>query len=101
MADSPAGKYAPLTELLMERGRRGEATVELDFDAVADAVGGLPESARRLRQWWANNSHGQALAWRAAGFHVDAVYFDRQRVRFARGEVGGTRHDRAAARGAR
>jgi len=90
----PTTKYAPLTGLLLDHARRGEDTVELDFAVIANAVGGLPESATRLRQWWANNSHGQALAWREAGFHVDTVNLDRRRVRFARGERGGSYHDR-------
>ena len=86
-------KYSPLTDRLLIAARKGQTTLEMDFAAIADLVGGLPASAYRLRQWWANNSHGQALAWRAAGFHVDVVYFDRQRVRFAAGERGGTYHD--------
>lgn len=56
-------------------------------------VSGLPESASTSRQWWANSSHSQALAWRAAGYHVEQVYLDRARVRFELGERGGTWHD--------
>jgi hypothetical protein len=72
---------------------QGRSDVELDFDEIRDLVGGLPASATTSRQWWANSSHTQALAWRAAGFHVEQVYLDRERVRFELGPRGGTLHD--------
>ncbi len=87
------GKYEPLAQALHEAAGRGQQTLELEFDAIAALVGGLPPSAAQ-RQWWANSSHSQALAWRSAGFHVEQVHLDRRRVRFARGERGGTYHDR-------
>lgn len=87
------GKYEPLTLALRAAAARGQDTVDLGFDQVAELVHGLPASAE-LRQWWANNSQSQGLAWRAAGFHVERVYLDRRRVRFARGERGGSYHDR-------
>ena len=87
------GKYEPLTDVLRSVAGRGQDTVEFDFDEIDQLVGGLPESAG-LRQWWANSSHSQALAWRAAGFHVDQVWLTRRRVRFARGERGGSYYDR-------
>ena len=90
------GKYEPLTDALRVAAGRGQDIVELGFDQVSDLVGGLPPSAD-VRQWWANSSHNQALAWRAAGFHVDQVYLDRRRVRFAHGERGGSYHDRGGA----
>lgn len=83
------GKYDPLTTELRGAADRGRVVVELTFDEVAQLVGGLPDSARQLRQWWANSSHVQALAWRAAGFHIEQVYLDRGWVRFVRGERGG------------
>src|SRR4051794_30703944 len=85
-----ARKYDPLSDALAEQTARGVANVEWSFDQIGEMVGGLPASAGELRQWWANDSKSQALAWRAAGWHVDQVYLDRRRVRFARGEVGGT-----------
>jgi hypothetical protein len=68
-------------------------TITLTFAQVARIVEGLPPSAYRLRQWWANDSKVQARAWRSAGWHVDAhgVDFNAGAVRFARGKVGGTR----------
>ncbi|NMM17241.1 MAG: hypothetical protein HHJ14_08945 [Cellulomonas sp.] len=92
MEVSVPDKYEPLTVLLRAAAERGQNTVDLDFDELSAMVGGLPSSADR-RQWWANSSHVQALAWRAAGFHVERVSLDRRRVRFARGERGGSYHD--------
>jgi len=70
-----------------------ERTVTFTFAEVDRIVGGLPPTAYRLRQWWGNDSKVQARAWRSAGWHVDAegVDLNQQRVRFARGKVGGTR----------
>lgn len=85
-------KYESLTAALREAANRGQDTVDMDFDQVAALVDGLPPSATS-RQWWANSSHSQALAWRAAGFHVSMVSLDRRRVRFTAGQVGGSHHD--------
>jgi len=89
------GKYAPLSQALIEAAARGQQTVELGFESIAELVGGLPASAVS-RQWWANANHSQALAWQQAGYRVDQVYLDRKRVRFARTELGGASHGRAA-----
>jgi len=86
-------KYSRLTEVL-QGTPRGQDTVEFGFDEVGELVGGLPPSAG-VRQWWANDSKVQAQAWRAAGFHVEQVYLDRRRVRFACGERGGGHGQRA------
>lgn len=76
-------KYDGLTSKLRAAARRGQRTVELEFDEVGALVGGLPSSAV-YRQWWANSSQVQASAWGAAGFRVDSVSTDHRRVRFAR-----------------
>jgi hypothetical protein len=55
-------KYDPLTEALRAAAARGQDTVEMSLRQVADLVGGLPASSER-RQWWANSSQVQALAW--------------------------------------
>lgn len=88
-----SGKYEPLASHLSALPSE-QTVIELTFAEVDRMVGGLPASARTLRPWWANSSHGQALAWRSAGWHVDKVDFANRRVRFARGRVGGTRADR-------
>jgi hypothetical protein len=93
------GKYQPLTGYLRAAADRAERTVEMSFAEIAALVGGLPASASTSRQWWANSSHSQALAWGAAGYHVEHVYLDSGRVRFELGQRGGRWHDarRAAA----
>ncbi len=88
-------RYDPLTEALRAAAARGQGSVEYGFDEIEGIIDHvLPASAGNTRQWWANNSQVQALAWRAAGFHVEQVYLDRRRVRFARGERGGSYADR-------
>jgi hypothetical protein len=86
-----AGKYQPLTDRLAALAELDHQSVDMDFADIAALVAGLPPSAYRNRQWWANSSLTQAAAWRAADWHVDHVDFERERVRFARGKVGGIR----------
>ncbi len=86
-------KYDPLRDHL-DALPSGDAMHEMTFSHIDAIVGGLPPSARRLRQWWANDSKVEARAWRAAGWHVDAVDLNSERVRFTRGRVGGTRATR-------
>ncbi|WP_322770012.1 hypothetical protein [Frankia sp. Cr1] len=88
------GRYDPLTAYLRAAADRGQATVELGFDQIEEIIGSSLPASSDQRQWWANSSHSQALAWRAAGFQVERVYLDRQRVRFARGTRGGSYADR-------
>lgn len=89
------GKYDPLREHL-EAIPSSTRVVTLRFSEVDALVGGLPPSARRLRQWWANDSKAEAMAWRAAGWHVDSrgIDFNAETVRFARGRVGGSQAKR-------
>ncbi|MDX3188632.1 hypothetical protein PV458_09535 [Streptomyces sp. MN03-5084-2B] len=84
------GKYEPLRQHLAAFASADRTAAELSFSEIAELVDGLPASAYESRPWWANSSHTQAQAWRAAGWHVQHVNFDRQRVRFARGAVNGT-----------
>lgn len=44
----------------------------------------LPDSARNKRAWWSNRSKGalQASAWMEAGYRVEDVDFEEQRVTF-------------------
>lgn len=65
-------------------------TVPLRFADIDRLCGGLPDSARRNRTWWANGSNTQAQAWREAGWHVDKVDLRAETVVFARGQVGGS-----------
>lgn len=82
-------KYDPLQNYLAARPEQIRQ-VTMSFGEVEGLVGGLPASAREYRAWWANDSKVQAQAWRAAGWHVESVRQDAERVVFARGIVGGT-----------
>ena len=79
------GKYSHLEERL----RLGDGPVTLNFEAIAGLVGGLPDSAYRYREWWANPSdpendrHVQARAWLGAGRLVEAVDLQNRWVRFS------------------
>lgn len=73
--------------------------LRLTFEEVDLVVGGMPPSARTQRSWWANNSSGHALVWRAAGWHVQAVDLGAGLVVFARGRVGGGHVERRSVGG--
>ena len=85
------GKYDPLRDYLGSLPNTTQLAT-LRFSEIDAIVGGLPPSARRIRQWWANDSKVEARAWRAAGWHVSigGVDFNAETVTFARGAVGGT-----------
>jgi hypothetical protein len=88
------GKYEPLAHHLRAAAADGQTQVTLSFGSMDRLVGGLPPSARRQRTWWGNSSHGQALAWMAAGWHVSSVDLPGALVVFATGQVGGSYADR-------
>jgi hypothetical protein len=83
-------KYNPLREALEHAG---SDPVEFRFEEIAQLVGGLPPSAYRYREWWANEqtgTHVQARAWRAAGRRVEALDLPGRRVLFgARQQAAG------------
>ena len=88
-------KYDPLREYLSQRPDTA-ADVLMTFAEIEALVGPLPDSARTHRAWWANDSKVEALAWRAAGWHVSSVNQLRERVVFARGTRGGIYQARRA-----
>jgi hypothetical protein len=58
----------------------------MTFAEISRLVGGLPPSAYRYREWWANDHgsrHVQAHAWLEFGRRVEAVDLKRQVVRFS------------------
>lgn len=67
-----------------------QSEVVLTFGRIDGLVGGLPPSARRLRNWWANNSQVQSLSWRRSEWHVHSVDLAGSTVVFVRGQVGGS-----------
>jgi hypothetical protein len=80
------GKYDSLRDYLAGYGAGDEA--RLTFGEVEEFAGPLPLGARRLRQWWANDSTVQARAWRAAGWRVLLVDMGTEQVLFARLPAG-------------
>jgi hypothetical protein len=58
-----AGKYEP--QLLCDSAARGQHTVELDSEHIAELVASLPASVQ-VQQWWTNNSLVPPVAWRSA-----------------------------------
>lgn len=74
-------KYDPLREWL----KTSPGSVEIGFSDLAKLVGGLPPSAYRHREWWANetNGHVQARAWLEAGRRVSTVDLQNQMVVFS------------------
>lgn len=71
-------KYAPLeSRLLAESQTTKELT--LSFAEIEKSINAaLPQSARKYRQWWSNQTdvktRPQSRAWLSAGFHVDTVH---------------------------
>ncbi|MGQ4650341.1 DUF7662 domain-containing protein [Lyngbya aestuarii] len=75
-------KYQPLLEYL--RGSN-QSEVNLTFSEIEALIQDmLPDSARTKRAWWSNRSKGalQASAWMEAGYRVEDVDLDGQRVTF-------------------
>jgi len=80
------GKYASLYEWL--RGQEGER-VSVSFEALDGVLGGLPRSARTHQAWWQGSvdgspQHVQKRAWGSAGFSVEKIDLDAERVVFRR-----------------
>ena len=77
------GKYDRLGEYLSEQS--GDACV-LRFAKVEEVTGdSLPASAREYRPWWGNDrTHVQACGWMNAGWKVERLELQQERVHFAR-----------------
>lgn len=76
-------KYDRLFEHLC---RAGDDPLDMTFDEISALVGGLPATATRQRNWWANDTSGRvahAKAWGNAGREVVAVDLDRRVVSFS------------------
>lgn len=79
-----AGKYDPLHRHLAAAARGGDDCIQLGFDEIDRLTGGLPDSARKYREWWSNSSQPHAWAWREAGWLVAMVNQTAGTVRFER-----------------
>ncbi len=80
-------KYDPL-RIHLANIKNGGAV--LTFKQIENIIGDtLPRSAYYLRQFWENSRsparrHVQAAAWLSAGWEVDKVHFQEQKVTFRR-----------------
>jgi DNA-binding transcriptional regulator YiaG len=75
-------KYQPLLEFLRGSNQREVILTFAEIEALMNNP--LPDSARSKRAWWSNRSKGalQASAWMEAGYRVEDVALDGQRVTF-------------------
>jgi CBS domain-containing protein len=84
---SLGGRYAPLVRYLMDQPSKLEK-LTLSFDEIDKLLGEhqLPESARKYRAWWANDSvsHSHSQQWLEAGWRVANINMADERVVFAR-----------------
>ena len=73
-------KYQPLLEFLHGSNQREVILTFAEIEALMNNP--LPDSARSKRAWWSNRSKGalQASAWMEAGYRVEDVDLDGQRV---------------------
>jgi hypothetical protein len=73
------GKYVALTQFLAA----SHESMQLSFASIDQLVGGLPPSARRYREWWANHAGNRhSNGWLDAGRRVESVDLARETVRF-------------------
>ncbi|MEQ9368083.1 MAG: helix-turn-helix transcriptional regulator [Coleofasciculus chthonoplastes F3-SA18-01] len=78
----PDSKYQPLLEFLQQSNK---AEVILTFAEIEELMNDtLPDSARQKRAWWSNRRKGalQANAWMEAGYWVEDIDLEQQRVTF-------------------
>ena len=90
-----AGKYEGLHQHLLAAARRGDRSLQLGFAEIDALVGGLPDSARKHRAWWSNDSQPHAWSWRKAGWVVSAVSQPRGPVTFTAASTGTPRISQA------
>jgi DNA-binding transcriptional regulator YiaG len=81
-------KYQPLLEFLRGSNQREVILTFAEIEALMNNP--LPDSAKSKRAWWSNRSKGalQASAWMEAGYRVEDVDLDRQRVTFRKPTTG-------------
>jgi DNA-binding XRE family transcriptional regulator len=75
-------KYYPLYSYLKEQPLD---ELSLTLSEIESLLGSsLPPSAHTRRAWWSNRSRGavQADAWMGAGYHVEAIDLENERITF-------------------
>ncbi|MEQ8756258.1 MAG: helix-turn-helix transcriptional regulator [Coleofasciculus sp. G1-WW12-02] len=78
----PDSKYQPLWAFLQESNQDEVILTFAEIEKLMNDT--LPDSARKKRAWWSNRSKGalQANAWMEAGYRVEDVDLEQQRVTF-------------------
>jgi DNA-binding XRE family transcriptional regulator len=81
-------KYQPLLEFLRGSNQHEVILTFAEIEALMNNP--LPDSAKSKRAWWSNRSKGalQASAWMEAGYRVEDVDLDGQRVTFRKPITG-------------
>lgn len=79
-------KYDPLREyLLKSKGNELTLTFKQIESIIGSSLSGPKRSAYSYRPWWGNDkTHVQARAWLDAGWKVDDVNLQQQKVIFKR-----------------
>lgn len=78
------GKYFPLTEFLEGLDQDIWKARITDVEAILGFA--LPQSARKFREWWGNDTHN-GQPWRAAGWRTGDVDVVKEAVTFSRCET--------------
>lgn len=81
-----ASRYDHLARWLRRLNRSADR-VQLRFTDVEQIIeSALPDSARKHRAWWANDSHThvQSMSWLAADWRVSSINMDQELVTFSR-----------------
>jgi CBS domain-containing protein len=77
------GKFSALQSFLEQQAKRGISNLEMDFDTLEEIIQDeLPEAARSHSSWWNNDysTHAQATTWLSAGYLVDNVDLNAEKV---------------------
>lgn len=79
-------RYAPLAIWLQGQVREGHEKISLTFEQIEKIIDDkLPPSARKHRNWWANDSvgHTQSQQWLDVGWRVSSVNIAEEKVIFS------------------
>ncbi|MCL4261913.1 MAG: helix-turn-helix domain-containing protein [Anaerolineae bacterium] len=77
-----SSKYYPLFQFFQQSGEDVILLTVADVQSIL--TGGLPHTARTQRAWWSNRrtAHAQSAAWLDAGYLVDKLDLENERITF-------------------
>lgn len=82
----PKAKYYPLYDHLKQQPK--DSLQVLGFEQLEQMIDAkLPRSAWVARAWWSNSGSPQGRAWQEAGWVVDDVDFEANRVTFRSADI--------------